>query len=349
MARLPWIVIACLALTYGGSVARSQDLPSTRPKVIQIEVCKTALIEQIQVPAREPGQLEKLTVKEGMRIRKDAHVGQIYNRDAWIESKLSVDELVVAMKRADDDSKLKAALAAWAVAQQESRQAQELLRRGGISKMEVEKIELQRKQAELESDVARNELEIARVAVAARRSQVDAAGEKYQRRMIMSPVSGVIETVYKREGEWVNPGDPVFEIVRLDTLRVEGFVNIREAPPAEIKGRPVEVVLDNVLDDEGRPIKLTSHVCYTGSQIDASGDYRVCAEVAQPEGSDGFPIRAGMRAAMTIHITESPDPAVSDFVPEVDTSDAPPLPEPPALESEPDMEPSAEAESLPMP
>ena len=40
-----------------------------------------------------------------------------------------------------------------------------------------------------------------------------------------------------RAGEWVEPGNPCVRIVRLDRLRIEGFLNVKDFSPSEV-GQP---------------------------------------------------------------------------------------------------------------
>ena len=46
---------------------------------------------------------------------------------------------------------------------------------------------------------------------------------------ITVPVDGVVVAVEKKLGEWVDPGTSLFRIVRLDRLRIEGFIEARAA------------------------------------------------------------------------------------------------------------------------
>ena len=49
--------------------------------------------------------------------------------------------------------------------------------------------------------------------------------------------------VHKRPGDWAEPGDKMLRLIRLDRLRVEGFLDAAQAK-ASLEGRPVALTLD---------------------------------------------------------------------------------------------------------
>ena len=48
------------------------------------------------------------------------------------------------------------------------------------------------------------------------------------RRRILAPIGGMVVDVFRRQGEWVDPGVAVLRILRIDKLRVEAFLSARE-------------------------------------------------------------------------------------------------------------------------
>ena len=68
-----------------------------------------------------------------------------------------------------------------------------------------------------------------------------------------SPIEGQVRKIYRHVGEWVQQSDPVVHVVRVNLLRVEGFLNISGFAPEEIAGKPVTV---KVVFARGRSGKL---------------------------------------------------------------------------------------------
>ena len=58
-----------------------------------------------------------------------------------------------------------------------------------------------------------------------------------------APFKGEVVEVYKKVGEWVQPGEPIVHLVRLDRVRVKGFVYAKSASPTEVIGKPVEITV----------------------------------------------------------------------------------------------------------
>lgn len=85
------------------------------------------------------------------------------------------------------------------------------------------------KAAELEVSKSRFDQSILRLRADAIRHQVDQAKSVVMKHRIASPIDGVVAEVFRRPGEWVQPGDAIFRIVRLNRLRAEGFLSSDQA------------------------------------------------------------------------------------------------------------------------
>ena len=66
----------------------------------------------------------------------------------------------------------------------------------------------------------------------------------------MSPIdassrrlAGMVVQIKRQRGEWVQPGDVVVRVVRLDRLRAEAFINAHEIG-GDLVGRPVTLTVD---------------------------------------------------------------------------------------------------------
>jgi macrolide-specific efflux system membrane fusion protein len=106
--------------------------------------------------------------------------------------------------------------------------------------------------------------------------------------------------VDRHRGEWVEPGDPVLRILRIDRLRAEGFVKVHHTEhdlenclvtlKVNLPGEPGAVF-------PGKVVFLSPEVDPVNAQV------RIWAEIE----NRGTRLRPGMRATMSIHV-KSPEP-----------------------------------------
>lgn len=106
---------------------------------------------------------------------------------------------------------------------------------------QIQKLWLTVKQATLQIEQSEHERQIAVFETDGYAAKVSIAEDEIQRRQIKSPIIGEVVEVQFRPGEWVEPGNTLFRIVRLDRLRVEGFLNVSDFAPLEVANRTVRV------------------------------------------------------------------------------------------------------------
>jgi macrolide-specific efflux system membrane fusion protein len=100
-----------------------------------------------------------------------------------------------------------------------------------------------------------------------------------------------------QKGEWVEVGKPVVRIVRLDKLRVEGFIHVRDALPGDIVDRSVKVAVELA---RGQKREFTGKITFVSPLVQAGGDYRVWADVDNRREQDQWLLRPGLEAEMTL-------------------------------------------------
>ena len=90
-------------------------------------------------------------------------------------------------------------------------------------------------------------------------------------------------------------------VVRMDRLRVEGFLNSEHYAPEQVLGATVRVMLDLAGDYNET---LQGKIDYVSPLVEASGDYRVWAEVDNRPGRGGYHwlLRPGSEAEMIIEL-----------------------------------------------
>ena len=86
-------------------------------------------------------------------------------------------------------------------------------------------------------------------------------------------------------------------LVRLDTMLVEGAVEMASYDPHEVMGAEVVVEVEMA---HGRKEQFTGKITYVSSLVRLDGRYIVRAEVANREEYGRWILRDGMTATMTI-------------------------------------------------
>jgi len=261
--------------------------------------CLVSLIEDVQIPAKEAGVLVGFNVKQGALVEKDALLAKIDDRIAQNEHDAALVDYRAAREQADNDINVRYAAAAADVAEAEYQAAVEANQRvrGAISPAELRRLQLEAKRAKLQIEQSQLEQKMSKYNVQRRTTEVTAADEAVRRRQITAPVDGVIHEIYRQAGEWVNPGDPVLRIVRVDRLRIEGFLNVTEISPIEVIDRPVAVQVELA---RGQKARFEGRVVYVSQLVQAGGQYRVWAEVENRSVNKQWLLRPGLTAEMTI-------------------------------------------------
>ena len=88
-------------------------------------------------------------------------------------------------------------------------------------------------------------------------------------------------------------------IVRLDRLRVEGFLNAKDFSPSEVGNRPVRV---SIRLARGKTESFQGKITFVNPLVQAGGEYRVWAEVVNRMEGSQWLLRPCLEADMTIDV-----------------------------------------------
>ncbi|HEV2970043.1 MAG TPA: HlyD family efflux transporter periplasmic adaptor subunit [Pirellulales bacterium] len=286
-----------------GLATSSGRLPAAAEEPPTLKNCLVSLIEEAQVPSQEAGVIVSLKAKRGDAVTKGQLLVQMDDIIPKAEKDKAQGELDAASKKATSDVDIKYARAAEGVAYytwQKNKEAYDKVK-NSVPLVEVKRLELDYQRAGFQIQQAELEQKIAEDTAKAKAAEVTAADEGIAHRKIKSPLDGVVVEVPQHEGEWVKPGDPVMRILRMDRLRIEGFLNSAVYSPQDILDR--NVVVSIKLAHKIQPEQFTGKVVFVSPLVEAGGDYRVWAEVDNrlvPGRTDLWLLRPGATATMTI-------------------------------------------------
>lgn len=290
--RMGWLWAISLGLLAGRS-AQAHGAEAT-PVLIN-------LLEQAEVPAREAGVLASIDAAEGANVSADDVLAQIDDTEVKFLRQRAKLEMEVAAKNAANELAIQAAEITLEVAQSIFQRTNEGAQknRHTISQTELDRLRLDAVKAELTLRQAKYDLEVAKLTWQLKQNEHELASRSVERRGIVSPFSGVVVQVYRRRGEWVEPGQKVLRIVRQDRLRAEGFLDARQAR-GDLAGRRVSLTLDPA---ENLPEPFAGKIVFVSPEVDpVNGQVRVLAEIDNPKLS----LRPGLRATMSVDAAPSP-------------------------------------------
>ncbi len=256
----------------------SPGAASEPARPISIESAQVTLIDQVRVPTKESGVLAALGVREGDTVKAGQLLGTVESDREQVAKEQAVLEFQMAEEKALSDVDVRMAKKTRDVAKNELRCAHESIERfqKSISQTEIDRLQLTADKSELEVEKAERDQKLARLDRDLRAKQVDAATLEIDRRRIVAPIDGMVVAVLHKQGEWVNPGDPVLRILRLDKLRVEGFLNATKVS-SNLLGRPVKLTVE--LPDNRRET-FDGKIVFVDPEIEpVTGQFRVWAEV----------------------------------------------------------------------
>ncbi|MBA3311771.1 MAG: HlyD family efflux transporter periplasmic adaptor subunit [Planctomycetota bacterium] len=253
------------------------------------------LSEDIDVPAREPGVLSEIASDEGALVEAGALLARVEDREARLGRDRAALEVEVAKRQADKNIELGIARKSLVVAEAELARAERSRQavRGAVPQAEVDRLQLELDRAT--AQILQTERDAATVMVTAKLKEAELALAelRLERHTMLSPLRGRVIEHYKHRGEWVEPGENVLRLVRLDVLRAEGFVDA-----AALATDPTGAEVSLRVNLPGRSeTTFRGRLTFVAPEVEpTTGQVLVRAEI---ENKD-LTLRPGLNAEMTI-------------------------------------------------
>lgn len=282
------VPLACLAVACSGKSAaeapsnkgpgRAVAFPVEVQKVSaeRVEYRVTAVgsveaFEEVQVTARVPGAIERLSFAEGDRVRAGAVLLEIEPR----RYQLQVDSAKAKMAQVEAEAKeAEAALA---------RRTEANEKRPGLVKAE-------------ELETARTKVAIAKAAAAEVQAALHLAELNLRDALVRAPMEGVIERRSARTGQYVQPGALLATLVRREPLLLRFKIPEQDAIRVQV-GAEVR------LRAGGEQAEYLAQVIHVGQAADeATRMVSATAKVTDPKKDE---LRAGAFAEVVIPVAKA--------------------------------------------
>jgi multidrug efflux pump subunit AcrA (membrane-fusion protein) len=267
--------------------------------MVRAETAKPLAIDSVvlspmhaaEVPAQQVGVLREIVVEEGTTVEVGAVLAKLDSRQAELDVAKAKLEAAQAAAKANNRTKVEYAEKSLAVAEAELRRSQESIEQFAksisqsqldVEQLTVEKLALERKQAE-------HELELDRLALQLKEQELAAAALKLEQHQVQAPFAGTVVLVRGRVGEWLEVGAEVVRLVAVDTLRAEGFLAVDDAA-GDLVGREVVFRSESGAVGKGR-------LRFVSPEMDAvTRQVRVWAELDNRAGK----FRSGQQGTLEI-------------------------------------------------
>ncbi len=260
------------------------------------------------VPAQEAGVIVDFGVGELDSVKKGQLMVQIDDAMAQKQFANAKAEFNAAKQKADSDIDIQVAEAARDTSWFEY-QKNLLANQGGadgkggivkgvpgaVTQVDIEHSKYQWIHAKLAIDQYKNEKIVNTYTADAKKAEMESAEEAIHRRKVCAPFDGVVQKITPHLGEWVKPGDQVVRLIRMDRLKVEGYLKVNDYNPVDVMDKKVNV---KVVLAGGREVSAPGQIVYVDPEVKSLREYMVRAEVDNKEGL----LRPGLPAKMEIQL-----------------------------------------------
>lgn len=210
---------------------------------IQGAILKT--IESTELAAHVAGVVQALDVHEGDSVEIGQSLGRLQDESVKLKLEQLKSQVEMLKEKQSNDIDQRLAEKGKAVAENEYQRALNANARvpDTYPRNEMDRLKLVADEAGLELERATYLRGMVKYDVESAISEYKQTYELFKRHQITAPMNGIVVSVEKRAGEWVEPGAALLKIVRIDRLRVEGFVRIEQSL-GELVGRSAKVQVE---------------------------------------------------------------------------------------------------------
>ena len=223
-----------------------QDGPQDKDsQSIRIEGAIVKIIDSAKIPAELPGVLLELSYREGQTVQKGDLLAKIKSSDLSLEHRRAKAKHRIAVAKSENQIDIQFARKSAEVSSAKLNRSLTSNQRapGVVSRGRLQELELEAHRDKLRVEQAAKNLNVAKMEMELTQADIELSESAIEKANILSPIGGVVVLVEKKPGEWVEPGETVLKVVRLDRLRLEGFVSASQAGRIKI-GDSAKVVFE---------------------------------------------------------------------------------------------------------
>ncbi len=276
---------------------KADDVPAAA-SLESIEVRNGILktLESTTIAAQASGIITTISVKEGHTVKSGQELGRIRDDAVRLQIDRAKAAMEVAKRKKDDDIDERLANKSHAVAMNEYQRAVAANQRvrDTYPLNEIDRLKLVADRSQLEIERAKHLRSMSALEAAITETEYRQALEQQERHKLVSLVPGIVVSIEKHVGEWVEPGTALLKVERIDRLRVEGFVSAAESM-RNLMGQKATVSLSST---QGTT-EVKGKVVFVSPSVDPIlATARVFIEVENDQNK----LRPGLGVRATIHM-----------------------------------------------
>ncbi len=296
MPALRSIVVISLALLIcvaNGFAACDDETGQTG--LIMIESAIVKLIDSVNVPAELPGVLTHLQLREGEMVKQGERVASIKSDELALKLKRARIENLISRSTADNDIDVRFAEKSLEVSAARVARSMDSNQRvsGVVPAARIQEQQLEAHRDRLRVEQATRDQEIASMKVELTALDVQLSELLKDKSSICAPIDGMVVSVEAKPGEWVEPGDTIVRIVRIDRLKIEGSVPASVASQIRIGDKATAVVDQAWLRDT----RFKGHVVFINPEANpVNSNVKVWIEIE----NSNLKLIPGLEATLTV-------------------------------------------------
>ena len=290
LAIVSTVVHACFlsGVSLGQGTGSGNEAVRIRSAIVEIA-------ESVDIPAEQSGVLVQLKVQPGQKVSAGELVAKVKDDALLLKLEHARLEHELAKMAAESRVDLQYSQKSFDVAVSDLRRSENANARvpNSVTQSKLEKQGLEKDRTELKLEQARRDLKMAAFRTRLTSSNIQLAQAELAKATLKSPMSGLVVSVEKRVGEWVEASNVVCKIVRTDRLWIQGLLPAHQAAKIAV-GTPVQIEFSQ---DWVELKTVTGKIVYISPEANAiSGMVQVRAEFA----NDRAKVPTGLKADIVI-------------------------------------------------
>ena len=262
------------------------------------------LLDRVTVSASVDGVIKTISGRIGSPIHKDKLLVQLDTDRRMLELKAKKNEHQALKIKSENDSRAKTGEAREASARFNLKKLQEVNYRVRVPALEIARAESQVKEATQERLGARQEMSQFQFEARASYDEAQLLEFDLAKSSIRSQYDGIISRIEKRVGEFVEAGQPIVEVYRMDRLIGVVLINHEQLPPESAIGVGGKLTIDH----DGETLTRDISIVRILPRLDIDGKYRAFIELDNEKSSAGnWLLLPGMTGNATFTLNSNDD------------------------------------------
>ncbi|MCE9601350.1 MAG: efflux RND transporter periplasmic adaptor subunit [Gemmatimonadetes bacterium] len=259
---------------------------------------------EVVVAAQTSGPVQRFLVTEGQQVARGELVAVIDTTALSLDrAQLSAQRAAVTARLAEVGEQLRVLEVQREIAARIYERTKRLQSQQAATAQQLDQAERDHRTVLAQLDAARAQQRSVGLESAAVEARVAQARDRVSRATVLNPLAGTVLTTYTREGEMVNPGQPLYKVASLDTLELRAYVSGAQLSSVRI-GQGVEVRVqqgtDGLLMLPGTITWISTQSEFTPTPVQTRDEradlvYAVKVRVANRDGV----LKIGMPADLT--------------------------------------------------